>query len=51
MLCWAFLHEKVPACYGAMEPTAVFVPIESIMANEADFATATTELFGNFQVF
>jgi len=41
---------SIPSCYGAVEPTAVYVPIESIMATEESFATATKELFGPFQV-
>jgi len=41
---------SIPKHYGAVEPTAVFVPIESIMASEESFATATKELFGPFQI-
>jgi len=41
---------SIPSCYGAVEPTAVFVPIETIMASDESFATATKELFGPFQV-
>merc|ERR1712060_256130 len=36
--------------YGAMEPTAVFVPLEAMLADEKVFKLATTELFGPFQV-
>jgi len=41
---------SVPACYGTVEPTAVFVPIEAMLEDEAVFELATTELFGPFQV-
>jgi 1-pyrroline-5-carboxylate dehydrogenase len=41
---------SIPDCYGAMPPTAVYVPIETIMATDANFALATTELFGPFQI-
>jgi len=40
---------QVPDCYGAVEPTAVTVPIEALQ-DPAHFATLTTELFGPFQV-
>jgi hypothetical protein len=39
----------IPACYGAIEPTAVFVPLAAL-ADPAHFAAATTEVFGPFQV-
>ena len=42
--------DKVPPQYGLFEPTAVRVPIDSLLADEKYFATATTELFGPFQV-
>ena len=40
---------SIPACYGAMEPTAVFVPLAQLLSTE-HFPVATTELFGPFQV-
>ena len=40
----------IPKCYGAVEPTAVYVPLESILASDESFKTATKELFGPFQV-
>ena len=40
---------SVPDVYGAVEPTAVMIPVESLL-DERYFATATTELFGPFQV-
>ncbi len=38
---------KIPEYYGAIEPTAVFVPLESIVEN---FSLVTTEVFGPIQV-
>ena len=43
------LH-SIPECYGAMEPTAVFVPLKEILKSADVFALATTEIFGPFQV-
>lgn len=43
-------QHSIPACYGALEPTAVHVPLEAMMATPEAFATATTEIFGPFQV-
>jgi len=40
----------IPACYGAVEPTAVYLPIDTILGSEEAFEAATTELFGPFQV-
>ncbi|KAL1528800.1 hypothetical protein AB1Y20_010125 [Prymnesium parvum] len=40
----------IPACYGAVEPTAVIVPLEAMLESEEVFNLATTELFGPFQV-
>lgn len=39
----------IPACYGAIEPTAVFVPLQQMLDPE-HFDTVTTEVFGPFQV-
>lgn len=39
----------IPACYGAIEPTAVFVPLQE-MLKEEHFGTCTREMFGPFQV-
>lgn len=39
----------VPEVYGAVEPTAVFVPLEQILKAE-NFDACTTEIFGPFQV-
>lgn len=42
-------NHTIPKQYGALEPTAVFVPIEEV-AKPEHFATVTTEIFGPFQV-
>lgn len=39
----------IPECYGAIQPTAVFVPLAS-MQDPAVFKLVTTEVFGPFQV-
>ncbi|GKY91179.1 hypothetical protein MPSEU_000090600 [Mayamaea pseudoterrestris] len=44
------LHtHNIPEKYGAVEPTAVFVPLEELMKLE-NFDNCTTEIFGPFQV-
>eukprot|EP00529_Nitzschia_sp_RCC80_P024974 CAMPEP_0113482694 /NCGR_PEP_ID=MMETSP0014_2-20120614/23054_1 /TAXON_ID=2857 /ORGANISM="Nitzschia sp." /LENGTH=530 /DNA_ID=CAMNT_0000376225 /DNA_START=316 /DNA_END=1908 /DNA_ORIENTATION=+ /assembly_acc=CAM_ASM_000159 len=40
---------NIPDIYGAVEPTAVFVPIEEIMKKE-NFDACVTEIFAPFQV-
>lgn len=42
-------NHKIPVKYGAVEPTAVFVPLEQMMKDEY-FKAATTEIFAPFQV-
>jgi len=39
---------SIPACYGAMRPTAVQVPLDALAGEH--FGLVTTELFGPFQV-
>ena len=39
----------IPECYGAVQPTAVFVPLNE-MLKEKNFDACTTELFAPFQV-
>eukprot|EP01134_Creolimax_fragrantissima_P001207 CFRG1207T1 len=39
----------IPDCYGSWQPTAIFVPLASLL-DKKYFATATTELFGPFQI-
>jgi len=40
---------NIPTIYGAVEPTAVFVPLDQMMKDE-NFDDCTTELFAPFQV-
>lgn len=40
---------NIPDEYGAVEPTAVFVPLEEMLKNEY-FDACTTEIFAPFQV-
>lgn len=40
----------IPSCYGAVEPTAVSIPLQAMLDDPSVFALATTELFGPFQV-
>lgn len=40
-------NHTIPKQYGAIEPTAVFVPLDQVMAN---FELVTQEVFGPFQV-
>lgn len=42
-------NHTIPKIYGAIEPTAVFVPLKEIVKKE-HFATVATEVFGPFQV-
>lgn len=42
-------NHKIPEKYGAVEPTAVYVPLEEMMKEE-NFETCVTELFAPFQV-
>ena len=44
------VNHKIPACYGAVEPTAVFVPLAEIGKSEEHFRKVTREIFGPFQV-
>ncbi|ONK54738.1 uncharacterized protein A4U43_UnF12110, partial [Asparagus officinalis] len=43
------IDHSIPKIYGAMQPTAVFVPIEEIL-KENNFALVTKEIFGPFQI-
>ena len=40
----------IPARYGAIAPTAVFVPLKAMLASPEAYAAATTEVFGPLQV-
>ena len=43
-------RHAIPARYGALEPTAVFVPLAALLATPEAYAAATTEVFGPLQV-
>eukprot|EP00931_Biecheleriopsis_adriatica_P017333 TRINITY_DN12467_c0_g1_i2.p1 TRINITY_DN12467_c0_g1~~TRINITY_DN12467_c0_g1_i2.p1 ORF type:complete len:551 (-),score=109.82 TRINITY_DN12467_c0_g1_i2:86-1738(-) len=45
----ALTGHSIPPQYGAVEPTAVRIPVEAL-EDEETFRVATTELFGPFQV-
>ncbi|KAH6821294.1 aldehyde dehydrogenase 12A1 [Perilla frutescens var. hirtella] len=45
----ALQNHSIPAVYGAIKPTAVFVPLEEILKGE-NYDLVTKEIFGPFQV-
>ncbi|KAH6821292.1 aldehyde dehydrogenase 12A1 [Perilla frutescens var. hirtella] len=45
----ALQNHSIPAVYGAIKPTAVFVPLEEILEEE-NYDLVTKEIFGPFQV-
>ncbi|KAI0508109.1 hypothetical protein KFK09_014243 [Dendrobium nobile] len=42
-------NHSIPKIYGALKPTALFIPIDEILKDK-NFELVTTELFGPFQV-
>ena len=46
----ALSGHSIPECYGAVEPTAVSIPLHAMLNDPEAFRLATTELFGPFQV-
>lgn len=42
-------NHSIPEIYGAMKPTAIFVPLDEIL-KDTNFDVVTTEIFGPFQV-
>ncbi|PKU72562.1 Delta-1-pyrroline-5-carboxylate dehydrogenase 12A1, mitochondrial [Dendrobium catenatum] len=42
-------NHSIPKLYGALKPTALFIPIDEILKDK-NFELVTTELFGPFQV-
>lgn len=42
-------NHSIPSIYGAMKPTAIYVPLEEIL-KEANYELVTKEIFGPFQV-
>lgn len=43
-------NHSIPSIYGALEPTAVYVPIEEILKDSKTYELVTKEIFGPFQV-
>jgi 1-pyrroline-5-carboxylate dehydrogenase len=41
---------SIPKCYGAVKPTAVYVPLSEVAKSEERFREVTKEIFGPFQV-
>lgn len=41
---------SIPDIYGAIQPTAIEVPLEAMMANEEAFRTATAEMFAPLMI-
>ncbi|KAG7019859.1 putative aldehyde dehydrogenase [Cucurbita argyrosperma subsp. argyrosperma] len=42
-------NHSIPAIYGAMKPTAVYLPLEEMMKDE-NYELVTKEIFGPFQI-
>nr|GLL22240.1 probable aldehyde dehydrogenase [Ipomoea trifida] len=42
-------NHSIPSIYGAIRPTAIFVPLEEILKDE-NYDLVTTEIFGPFQI-
>lgn len=40
----------IPECYGSFQPTAVSVPIRTMLSSEETFRLVTREIFGPFQI-
>ncbi|KAL8091438.1 delta-1-pyrroline-5-carboxylate dehydrogenase 12A1, mitochondrial [Apium graveolens] len=45
----ALANHKIPSVYGAIKPTAVFVPLSEIL-KDGNYELVTTEIFGPFQI-
>ncbi|GER38569.1 delta-1-pyrroline-5-carboxylate dehydrogenase 1 protein [Striga asiatica] len=45
----ALQNHSIPTVYGAIEPTAIFIPLEEIL-KENNFDLVTKEIFGPFQI-
>ena len=46
----ALLNHRIPKVYGAIEPTAVKVPLSEMLKSKENFDLVTTEIFGPFQI-
>lgn len=45
----ALKNHSIPSIYGAIKPTAIYVPLEEIV-KENNYELVTREIFGPFQV-
>lgn len=45
----ALENHSIPKIYGAIKPTAVFVPLDEIL-KDSNYELVTREIFGPFQV-
>ncbi|XP_022866168.1 probable aldehyde dehydrogenase [Olea europaea var. sylvestris] len=45
----ALENHNIPAIYGAIKPTAVFIPLEEILKDN-NYELVTKEIFGPFQI-
>jgi 1-pyrroline-5-carboxylate dehydrogenase len=43
-------NHTIPSCYGAVPPTAVFVPLHQMAESDERFRLVSREIFGPFQV-
>ena len=43
-------NNKIPDCYGAFEPTAIYIPIKALTESKEFFNLLTVEIFGPFQI-
>lgn len=46
----ALENHSIPPIYGAIKPTAIFVPLEEILEDNNNYDLVTREIFGPFQV-
>lgn len=46
----ALVGHQIPDCYGAIEPTAVYVPLREVLSPQ-NFSLVTKEVFGPVQVW
>ncbi|KAM7471388.1 hypothetical protein LguiA_009571 [Lonicera macranthoides] len=46
----ALENHSIPPIYGAIKPTAIFVPLEEILKDNNNYDLVTREIFGPFQI-
>jgi len=46
----ALKNHEIPDQYGAVEPTAVFIPLDEMLSSDQNFKACGTEIFAPFQV-